>query len=128
MLFICKALFVGGGLVCIAVAVAHEFTWWKRRKWRKGQGIIVGFTESRDSDGVSYYPEIQFEGPNGVTSFTSNYGSSEKPLLGRIVDIVKDESGNAGEQISMGNRLLFLLIPIPMGVLFIVAGWNIRPL
>lgn len=123
MFFICKALFVGVGFACIAISVAHESIWWKRRKWRRGQGIIVGFTESSDSDGVMYGPEIQFEGPNGIARFTGS-GTSKKPRVGGMVDIVIDETGNSGELLGIGNRWLGTLIPIPMGAMFLFTGFG----
>jgi hypothetical protein len=123
MFLICKILFIGAGFACIAISVANEFTWWKRRKWCRGQGIIVGFTESPDSDGVNYHPEIQFEGPNGIARFTGT-GNFRKPKVGGIVDIVIDETGNSGEQSGMGDRWLATLFPIALAAVFLLAGFG----
>ena len=87
----------------------------------------MGFTEERD-DGVCYHPEIEFEGANGLVRFVSVYGSGKKPSLGAEVDIVIDEDGQGGEQITVSNRTLFTVVPLLFGLLFILVGLNVEPL
>ncbi|SKB02094.1 hypothetical protein SAMN02745166_03540 [Prosthecobacter debontii] len=120
--------FVAFGALAIVLAIAHEYTWWKRRGWRRRRGRIIGFTEDRDNDGVTYNPKIQFEDALGLTTFVSKYGSGKQPIIGEEVDILIDESGDAGEQITPSNRILFTLMPMIFGLLFIMVGVTLEPL
>ncbi len=119
--------FVAFGLLAITLAIVHEFTWWRRRGWSRGRGVIVGHKEHWN-DGVYYNPEIQFDGPNGVSRFVSKYGSNKKPHLGRTVDIVVDESGESAEHICVSNRFLPTFVPVVFGLIFIIVGLHIKPI
>ena len=88
----------------------------------------MGFSESHDSDGVSYSPEIEYQGAEGSMRFISNYGSNRKPHIGSSVHLIIDASGHSAEVISVSNRLLFTIIPITFGVIFIIVGANIEPI
>lgn len=111
----------------ISLAVWHEYTWWKKRHWTQAEGIIIGFKANRDSDGVSYNPEIEFKSGANQISFISIYGSGKKPTLGAKVEIFVDESGQLAEHYSFSNRMLFTLVPIIFGIIFITLGLNIEP-
>ena len=119
--------FIFSGTLCVALAVWHEYSWWKRRHWSKGQGEIVGFTESYN-DGVSYHPKIEFSGADGLTQFVSKYGSGRKPKIGKSVDLVIDEQRLSAEEASYSNRILFTIVPILFGVILILVGINVQPL
>ena len=119
--------FITFGLAFIALGLCHEVTWLRRRAWRRESGVVIGFTEEWN-DGVSYFPEIQYEGPHGPSRFVSKYGSSTKPHLGDTVDLVVDQSGGSAERITATNRLLFTLVPIIFGVIFVLLGLSFKPL
>ncbi|MBK1884747.1 hypothetical protein JIN85_20210 [Luteolibacter pohnpeiensis] len=119
--------FIFFGTLCVALAAWHEYTWWKRRHWSNGQGRIVGFTESYN-DGVCYYPKIEFTGADGQIQFVSIYGSGREPKIGKSVDLLVDQLSLSAEVASLSNRLLFTIIPILFGAVFILAGINTRPL
>ena len=116
------------GVSCFLLAVWHEYTWWKRRHWSKEQGTIVEFTENHDADGVNYHPKIEFSGADGLTQFISKYGSGRKPKIGKSVDLLIDEQRMSAEQFSFSNRLLFTIVPILFGTMFIFLGANVQPL
>ena len=119
--------FILFGVLCLLLAVWHEYTWWKRREWSKEQGTIVGFTEDYD-DGVSYHCKIEFSGADGLIQFISNYGSGRKPEIGKSVDLLIDEQRISAEQFNTSNRLLFTIVPILFGAVFILVGANVQPL
>jgi hypothetical protein len=119
--------FIGFGSLCVGLALWHEYIWWKRRLWSKGQGTIVGFTESYN-DGVSYHPKIEFPGADGPIQFVSRYGSGRKPTTGKSIDLLIDEQGLSAEETSLSNRLLFTIVPILFGAIFILVGANVQPL
>jgi hypothetical protein len=120
--------FIVFGVLALSVAVWHELTWWRRRRGTNGQGTIVGFSESHDADGVSYSPEIEYQGVEGSVRFISNYGSVRKPHIGSSVHLIIDASGHSAEMISVSNRLIFTIVPILFGVIFILVGANIKPI
>ena len=120
--------FIVFGVLALAVAVWHELTWWRRRRGTNGQDTIVGFSESHDADGVSYSPEIEYQGAEGSMRFISNYGSCRKPHIGSSVHLIINESGHSAEVAGASNRLLFTIIPILFGVIFIIIGANIKPI
>jgi hypothetical protein len=124
---IAAIFFIAFGVFLFSVALWHELTWWKRRRWICGRGTIVGFSESYN-DGVSYHPEIEFAGTSGNVRVVSNYGSGKKPEIGKVVDIIINESGDAAEKVGISNRVLFTVIPILFGIVFILVGANVQPL
>ena len=125
MLLIAVIGFILFGVLCLLLAVWHEFTWWKRRNWSKGKGTIVGFSENYD-DGVSYHSKIEFSGAEGLTQFISTYGSGRKPRIGKSVDLLIDEKRISAEEYNFSNRLLFTIIPILFGAMFILLGVNVQ--
>jgi hypothetical protein len=127
MHLIAVIFFIAFGVFLFGVALWHEWTWRKRRRWTSGQGTIVSFSESYN-DGVSYHPEIEFAGTSGNVRVVSNYGSNKKPEIGKVVDIIINESGDAAEEVGVSNRVLFTVIPILFGIVCILLGANVQPL
>ena len=127
MHLIAVIFFIAFGVFLFGIALWHERTWWKRRHWKSGQGTFVGFSESYN-DGVSYHPEIEFAGTSGDVRVVSNYGSGKKPEIGKVVDILINESEDAAEEISASNRIVFTIIPILFGIVCILVGSNIEPI
>lgn len=105
------------GALFIAAAIVHEWTWWRRRKWELGQGMVVGFTTQPDVEGDGYFPEIEFGGKSGVVRFVSKYGSSVKPALGKPVKLFIDANGESAEIITMTTRFLFTVAPLVAGIM-----------
>lgn len=126
MHLIAVIFFIAFGVFLFAIALWHECTWWKRRRWTSSKGTIVGFSESYN-DGVSYHSEIEFTGASGNVTVVSHYGSGRKPEIGKVVDILISESGDVAEEVSVSNRVLFTIIPIAFGVICILLGSNIEP-
>ena len=127
MHLIAVIFFIAFGVFLFGIALWHERFWWRRRRWTNGQGTIVGFSESYN-DGVSYHPEIEFAATSGDVRVFSHYGSGKKPEIGKVVDILINESEDAAEEISVSNRVLFTIIPILFGIVCILVGSNIEPL
>lgn len=130
MLYLLVCLFVGTfGLAFVAVAVVHEVTWWRRRKWPCVEGVVVGWKEERDADGdMGYYPEIEFQKPGGTRRFFSTYGSGSAPTVGEAVVVIYDEKGESGEQFSMSNRLIHTVAPLIFGLFWLWLSVAMQPL
>lgn len=110
------------GAFFIAFGIAHEYSWWQRRKWRLGRGIVVGFTTRSDIDGTFYYPEIEFEGRNSVVRFVSKYGSDNQPTLGNPIKLFIDEQSDAAEVVTMSTRFLGTVVPLVAGMIVLALG------
>lgn len=123
-----KVIFTLLGLSLITGGVSHEISWWRRRKWIKSEGVIVGFKEESGCDDMYYYPEIQFDGPDGATRFTSRYASAGKPRIGKSVKILmENKSGGSAEHLSLSTRRLWTLAPIVFGLPFALMGIFAKP-
>ena len=118
--------FLAFGVSCLALALWHEFTWWKMRQWKEEEGTVVGFSKTYD-DGDSYHPEIEFEGATGPTRFFSKYGSSKEPEVGQSVVLLVSKSREQAEELCLSNRLLFTIIPLLFGVVFIAVALTVEP-
>ena len=112
------------GVGSLAIGIWHEFRWWMRADWNRGQGIVVGH---RFSDG-SYYEEVEFLQQDELVRFVSDYGSDSRPEIGASVDIVIDPSnGEQSEIYSSVNRWLFTFVPVIFAIIFISIGLNVEP-
>ncbi|MDB6131953.1 MAG: hypothetical protein JWM59_196 [Verrucomicrobiales bacterium] len=118
-----KVFFTLLGLILITGGVNHELGWWRKRKWIKSEGVIVGFKEESGCEGMYYYPEIQFEGPDGATRFTSRHASAGKPRIGKSVKILMEsKSGGSAEHLTLSIRHFWTLVPIVFGLILVIAG------
>lgn len=117
-------VFVAFGVAGLGVAVAHEWSWWKRRDWVLGEGRIVGSREDL-SNGRSYFPEIEYAWMGESRVCVSSYGSSARPKLNKLVEVTISPDGRVAEIYTPSNRLLATVFPVILGGVFIVAGVSI---
>ncbi len=121
--------FVVFGLAFIALGVAHEFTWFRRRGGVAVKGVVVEIIKDHapSEGGACYSPKIEYSIGEETRCFVSKYGASVPIPVGTLVDVLVSSEGKEPEVLTSGNRLIFSVIPIAFGLLFIVAGFGIRP-
>lgn len=120
--------FVVFGLACVALGGAHEFTWFRRRGGLVVKGLVVEIVEDRTpSEGGSFCrPRIEYSIGGETRDFVSTYGSVDAEAVGTHVDVLLSSDGKDAEVLNSRNRLLFSVIPLAFGLLFIVVGFGIR--
>jgi hypothetical protein len=121
--------FVVFGLAFIAFGVAHELTWCRRRGGAAVKGVVVEIIKDHSpSEGGPYYsPRIEYSIGSETRCFVSKYATGNPAPVGTFVDVLVLSEGKEAEVLTSGNRLIFSLIPIAFGLLFIVTGFGIRP-
>ena len=92
-------------------------------------GIIVEIIKDHTpSEGGPYYhPKIEYSIGVETNNFVSKYGNGSPAAVGTPVDVLLSSEGKDPEVLTAGNRLLFSVIPIGFGLMFIVTGFGIRP-
>jgi hypothetical protein len=121
--------FIVFGLGCIAFGATHELTWFRRRRGVVVTGIIVEIIKDHtpSEGGPSYHPKIEYSIGVETNNFVSKYGNGSPAAVGTPVDVLLSSEGKDPEVLTAGNRLLFSVIPIGFGLMFIVTGFGIRP-
>jgi hypothetical protein len=121
--------FIVFGLACIALGVAHELTWLRRRGGVVVKGVIVEIImdPSPSEGGPYYHPKIEYSIGEEAHDFVSKYGTSAPAAVGTPVAVLLSSEGKEPEVLTAVNRLLFSVIPFAFGLLFIVVGLGMQP-
>ncbi len=92
-------------------------------------GIIVEVIKDHTpSEGGPYYhPKIEYSIGEVTHDFVSKHGNGAPAALGTPVDVLLSSEGKEAEVVTSGNRFVFSVIPFAFGLLFIAAGFGIRP-
>jgi hypothetical protein len=121
------------GLAFIAFGVAHELTWFRRRRGAAVKGVVVEIikdhspSEYQGEGGPYYYPRIEYSIGSETRCFVSKYGTGNPAPVGTFVDVLVSSESKDAEVLTSGNRLICSVIPIAFGLLYIVTGFGIRP-
>lgn len=93
------------------------------------KGVVVEIIKDHSpSEGGPYYsPRIEYSIGSETRCFVSKYATGNPAPVGTFVDVLVLSEGKEAEVLTSGNRLIFSLIPIAFGLLFIVTGFGIRP-
>lgn len=121
--------FVVLGLAFIAFGMIHELTWFRRRRGVAVKGVVVEIImdHSPSEGGPWYHPKIEYSIGEETRCFVSKHGASAPAPVGTLVDVWVSSEGREAEVLTSANRLVFSLIPLAFGLLFVVTGFGIRP-
>ena len=99
------------GILCLLVVIWHEYSWWRKRDWRRSFGKITGAEErkrrGKNRNSISYHPVIEYEISTGVSQFSSKYGSSIKPKINSQTRITISPDEQKAEQVYTYQSLAF---------------------
>ena len=114
------------GILCLLAVIWHEYSWWRKRDWRRSFGKITGAEErkrrGKNRNSISYHPVIEYEISTGVSQFSSKYGSSIKPKINSQTRITISPDEQKAEQYTLTNRWLFTIFPLILALVFISKG------
>ncbi len=93
------------------------------------KGVVVEtiIDRSPSEGGPYYHPKIEYSIGEETRCFVSKYGASAPAPVGTWVDVWVSSEGREAEVLTSANRLVFSVIPLAFGWLFIVTGFGIRP-
>jgi hypothetical protein len=128
------ALFVGVSLLTLAVFLAVRQHMWLREA-HIADGTIVELIASRDSDGTTYKPRIEYIAADGSRhEFTRSYSSNPAGFnVGQRVKVAYDARDYSSRILSFGQRFGALAIMGSVGVamtlmaLCFILGKNVVP-
>jgi len=120
LIYILSILFIALGCFCIALAVHHEYIWFRRRKGRVVKGVALGNIET-DSDGPCYSPEVEYCDAGEIKRFVSAYGRGKKWREGTSLDVILTPD-YPPEIVSWSHRFFALVSLFVAGGGFILLG------
>lgn len=111
------------GMACMAVAIWHEASWWKRRDWQRLAGRVVDIHIRTEKNRTSHHPVISYEAREGERQFTSKYGGNVPPKVGDQVTVIVSPDGSLEEHFTKSNRWFISAIAFSMGALLLIKGF-----
>lgn len=109
------------GVLLLLLAVAHEYSWWRRRDWvvvpgRVVQVELVGNDRVVD-EVLGHKPHIEYSVNGQMRRLRSNYGDIGDAIkVGDEVQVCADPNTGAAEQLSWSNRWTFTMVPAVLGL------------
>ena len=120
--------FMALGCIFIIFGVAHEFTWFRRRGGVIVKGCVIDNIESPSGEvGTAYCPVVEYISDGITLSFVSKYGSNAPLTKGASIDVLISKLSKEPEVYTFSNRVLFTVVPILFGLLFVLVAIGIRP-